>query len=38
MDKEKYEPVEIEVIAFDADDVISVSKHTESPDLPETGN
>ena len=37
MDKEKYEPVEIEVIAFDADDVISVSNPTETPDLPKTG-
>ena len=38
MDKEKYEPVEIEVIAFDTEDVISVSKHTELPDLSKTGS
>ena len=38
MDKEKYEPVEIEVIAFDADDVISVSNPTETPDLSKTGS
>ena len=34
MDKEKYVPVEIEVIEFDTDDVIMTSNPIETPDLP----
>ena len=31
---EKYEPVEIEIIEFDTEDVITTSKPIEFPDLP----
>ena len=34
MNKEKYEPIEIEVIEFDTKDVITDSKPIETPDLP----
>ncbi len=33
MEKEKYEPMEMEVIVFDAEDVITVSNPTETPPL-----
>ena len=34
MEKEKYEPLELEIIAFDAEDVITSSDQIETPDLP----
>ena len=34
MEKEKYEPLELEIIAFDAEDVITSSDQNETPDLP----
>ena len=36
MEKEKYEPVELEIIVFDAEDVITESKEKPilSPELP----
>ena len=34
MDKETYEPVEIEIIEFGPKDVITASNPIETPDLP----
>ena len=31
---EKYEPVEIEIIVFDAGDVITESKDSDTPEMP----
>ena len=33
MEKEKYEPMEMEIIVFDTEDVITVSNPTETPPL-----